>query len=95
MEESGAWAGNFWAYQPLPKGQMGTTILTCLPSQRHQGHRHWVEELASPGTLAAADATEPQQPITPGALLSAVRAVVPSLHPTPSIWTFCGGSVHT
>lgn len=49
MMVNGVREGNFWAHQPLSKCRVGTTTSTFLPSQRHQGHRHRVEEALGSG----------------------------------------------
>ena len=57
----GVWEGNFWAYQPVSKGHLGTTMSTCLPLQGHRGTGTSQRSSAGWGTLAAllADATQP------------------------------------
>lgn len=46
MVERGVWEGQLLhlpAFVQVSDGQ--DHISTCFPSQRHQGHRHWVQEL--------------------------------------------------
>lgn len=61
MMVNGVWEGNFWVYQPVSKGHLGTTMSTCLPLQGHRGTGTSQRSSAGWGTLAAllADATQP------------------------------------
>lgn len=59
MVERGVWEGRLLHLPAFVQVSAGHDhIYTCLPSQRYQGHRPWVQDIASlsPGTWAATDA---------------------------------------